>query len=397
MFSGCNITKQHTHLLADEYTSLKNDYSEGLYMNFDDFKKYDNTQSNSVCEYYSISNVSDSKSIELCYSNISNFFDIIVLEINEHGIVISDNEVSIDAYKHYPIDIATEMTNTETVDELWGKMGQPYKYIEQNGISAMLFEDSLVLGTEGNYETISLDSNIRATRVKSMQIANDSIYLFEKITHNSQAHIAVTEIKISENPELNYTVIPFTAMGLPEIHGQILEDNIFINNNNLYFSINDYGRNSWIAAYDLESGKGTNFKIEHVTYDGKLFCYEDCIGLMVSAHNNSGYNTDIGINFFSFDSEECRLTENTKLYIEFPKDAKYIYGTIGNQFYCIDDKLCGIMHHIDDGSFAYTEIDLSDGTISAFVPFKTKLNSYILYGYTIRNNGTGVSQHNCEQ
>ncbi len=394
MCCGCDTHREYQQIA--EQTEHGNDYTKCLYMEYDELKGYGKEISNFERSYIDISKPSAGISVELGYKSIANSSDTFAVEINESGVKKSDKEMSFSIYKLYPADTVTRMAGVNTVDELWNKFGQPYIYTEQGNVSAMLFKDTLLYGTEGDYKTVPIDEQIDTLCVESMQITSDYVYLFETANATSGSMV-LAEIPLNGEADVRYISIPFSDMGLPRGKHLILEDNTFIDKDILYFAIDSLSdSNVWIAAYDLKNNRGTNIEVS-TDYCGKLFCYKDCIGLMVCGRSKGDtYSADMGIHFYEFNAEKCALTENAEMQIEFPKSAKYIYNLEGYNFYCIEDKLCGIMYNHVDYTRAYVEIDLDSGIISSFIPISNKMKYHGLVGYTVKYNGIAVSQHNCD-
>lgn len=391
---GCDTHREYPQIA--EQTEYGNDYTRCLYMEYDELKKYGREISNFERSYIDISKPSENITVELGYVNIANHADSLAVEINENGLSRMDEEVSCTFDEHYPVQALCDMADVTSVDELWKKYGQPYKYTELSGIRAMLFKDTLLFDGAGGSKAVTLDERTRADAVSSMQINGDMIYLFERALRNAQDHIAVTAIPVNGG-DVSYTLIPFSDMGLERNYGQIAGNNIFINNGVLFFVIEKYG-SDYIGAYDLESGRGTNIELPSVI-SGKLFCYNGTIGLMTCSKNkdnDSGYYTDMEVRFFGFDKESFTLTENADMRISLPQDAKYIFNAEGNRFFCVDGRLCGVMYNYIDHSSAYIELDLSGGAVTSFIPFVSKMKYHSRIGYTVKLSGTAVSQHNCD-
>ena len=105
----------------------------------------------------------------------------------------------------------------------------------------------------------------------------------------------------------------------------------------------------------------------------------------------------MGIRFFGFDADNLSIWENEEAQVEIARESKYFGGYIEYQFYCVGDRLCGMIKdiNIDTGmstTDAYVEISLPDGAVTTFIPLKIKKYQY--NSYTIRENGIAVSPHN---
>ncbi len=373
------------------------DYTACLYKEFNDFKGEYPKLSNSALEYYEVCGVPEGRTVELCYVNIADSSDTIAVRINPEGVEVSDVELGASLFGYYPVDTVKEMLSVDETEGIPEHIGtqRPYRYTEYKGTSALLLKDSLVFGTADNYRTVSLDNSVDEARVHSMQITEDCIYLFELIWRDRKSSLAVTSVTLAEEPEQSYTLIPFADIGISEFEfkGKIEDGNTFIHNGILYLSVDNYSGTHWVGAYNLETNKGANVEIRG--YEGKIFCYDGNIGITTAKANSTGYGTDMSIRFYKFDTEKSELIENNELYIEYPKDAKHIFGLDGNKFYCIGDKLCGVMYNTSTG-FAYAEIDLKTGKVTSMIPFRQTLKYHTLVGYTVLSNGVCVSQHNCD-
>ncbi len=371
------------------------DYTDHLYMDFADFDGKYRKSSNSAWEYYEIGGVPEGRTVELCYVNITDSSDTIGVVISHDGVEVSDTELCAALSGYYPVDTVKEMLGVDEAEDIPEHIGmqRPYRYTEYKGTSALLLKDSLVFGSQDSYHNILLDDRVDEERVHSMQITEDSIYLFELIWSFRKSSIAITRINLTEESEQSYMLIPFADMGIPDFKGKIEDNNTFIHNEMLYLSVDNYGGTHWVGAYNLETNKGANVEIRG--YEGKIFCYDGNIGITTAKANSTGYGTDMSIRFYKFDTEKSELIENNELYIEYPKDAKHIFGLDGNKFYCIGDKLCGVMYNTSTG-FAYAEIDLKTGKVTSMIPFRQTLKYHTLVGYTVLSNGVCVSQHNCD-
>ncbi len=379
---------------------LETEYGSPLLMSFSDFKDEYKEQKNSLVSFYNYKyDIPDSRTVDICFANLlnlSNNAKFYPSEIVESKIMPIDKEMGYAVRKCYPVDTILNITGTDSIDEILEKYGHPQDYTEYNGICAIKISRSdeyiIFYGDNNGGKMVIIDKEYKTTQNTMLQITDEAIYLFIKPNRDSNFGISVTKISI-ESSEVSRQFISFEEMNLPEIKGQILVNNIFIDDGIMYFSINDYGSNSWVTAYDFDSGKGNNIKIK-CAYDGKLFKYESGVGLMVSCYDDEGYNTNMGLRFFNYDVEANKFTEREELSVTFPENARYGFYIDGAKFYCTNDTLCGIMDHINDGSYAYVEISLPDGEITTFMPFKAKKASHFPISYTVRENGAAVSPHN---
>lgn len=374
------------------------EYDSPLLMKFTSFKRECKNQKNSLLNYYSYKcNIPNERTIEISLAYVfASQLPLKSFTITGTEITAEDKEMGYAARNCYPADTMFSITKTQSTDEIAEKFGTPDAYAEYNGISVLLISNTYEYivfygnSTEGNM--IRIDKEYKIPQNTTLQITDNAIYLF--IKPNRDSNFGVSVIKISlENSEVTKQFITFEEMNLPEIKGQILVNNIFIDDGIMYFSINDFGSSSWITAYDFDSGKGNNVKIK-CAYDGKLFKYQDGVGMMVSGYDNDGYNTNMGLRFFGYDAKANEFTEKEDMSVDFPKNVRYFYAIYGAEFYCTNDTLCGILIHINDGSKAYVEISLPNGEITTFIPFKTNNEYYSPFGYIIRENGVAVSPHN---
>lgn len=379
------------------------DFSDVMYMDFAEFKKLHKKQTASICSYYmDMSAIPESRTVECGYRSFDNFDEGKLVELMSDGISISNDKIMFSAWNYFKTKDSMEITGLNSIDEIWANYNQPLWYIEEKEMSVLVFEIfepersyyTVFYGKDGDYKMVEIDKDKKYSIPYRPQVTDEKIYLFTEALHNESSFL-VTAIDIGSQ-EAELSVVKPEDMGLPDKKLIVHPHNIFIDGDVLFVYAN-YHKTGYVAMYDFKSGKGTNTDIKSDFGYGKLFRYGSGLGLMVFQCINSDYGTTMGIRFFDFDTNEPHILENEDAYVDIVTEAKYFYSIFGHYFYCVGDKLCGLMSDIDidtgmTETDVYVEISLPDGAVTTFIPLKVK--NHDVYSYTIRENGVAVSPHN---
>lgn len=396
--SGCAGHEPDTQVDTEQ-----KDFSDVMYMDFAEFKKLHKKQTASICSYYmDMSTIPESRTVECGYRSFDNFDEGKLVELTSDGISISDDKIMFSAWNHFKTKDSMEITGLNSIDEIWANYNQPLWYIEEKGLSVLVFEIfepersyyTVFYGKNGDYKMVEIDKDKKYSIPYRPQVTDEKIYLFTEALHNESSFL-VTAIDIGSR-ESELSVVKPEDMGLPDKKLMVHPHNIFIDGNVLFVYAN-YHKTGYVALYDFKSGKSTNIDIKNDFGFGKLFRYGDGLGLTVSQCINSEYDTSMGIRFFGFETDNLSVWENEEAYVEIAREAEYFYSIFGHYIYCVGDKLCGLMKDIDidtgmTQTDVYVEISLPDGAVTTFIPLEIK--EHDCYSYTIRENGIAVSPHN---
>ena len=396
--SGCAGHEPDTQVDTEQ-----KDFSDVMYMDFAEFKKLHKKQTASICSYYmDMSTIPESRTVECGYRSFDNFDEGKLVELTSDGISISNDKIMFSAWNHFKTKDSMEITGLNSIDEIWANYNQPLWYIEEKGLSVLVFvifepERSyytVFYGKNGDYKMVEIDKDKKYSIPYRPQVTDEKIYLFTEALHNESSFL-VTAIDIGSR-EAELSVVKPEDMGLPDKKLMVHPHNIFIDGNVLFVYAN-YHKTGYVALYDFKSGKGTNIDIKNDFGFGKLFRYGDGLGLTVSQCINSEYDTSMGIRFFGFETDNLSVWENEEAYVEIAREAEYFYSIFGHYIYCVGDKLCGLMKDIDidtgmTQTDVYVEISLPDGAVTTFIPLEIK--EHDCYSYTILENSVAVSPHN---
>ena len=396
--SGCAGHEPDTQVDTEQ-----KDFSDVMYMDFAEFKKLHKKQTASICSYYmDMSTIPESRTVECGYRSFDNFDEGKLVELTSDGISISNDKIMFSAWNHFKTKDSMEITGLNSIDEIWANYNQPLWYIEEKGLSVLVFEIfepersyyTVFYGKNGDYKMVEIDKDKKYSIPYRPQVTDEKIYLFTEALHNESSFL-VTAIDIGSR-EAELSVVKPEDMGLPDKKLMVHPHNIFIDGNVLFVYAN-YHKTGYVALYDFKSGKGTNIDIKNDFGFGKLFRYGDGLGLTVSQCINSEYDTSMGIRFFGFETDNLSVWENEEAYVEIAREAEYFYSIFGHYIYCVGDKLCGLMKDIDidtgmTQTDVYVEISLPDGAVTTFIPLEIK--EHDCYSYTILENSVAVSPHN---
>ena len=396
--SGCAGHEPDTQVDTEQ-----KDFSDVMYMDFAEFKKLHKKQTASICSYYmDMSTIPESRTVECGYRSFDNFDEGKLVELTSDGISISNDKIMFSAWNHFKTKDSMEITGLNSIDEIWANYNQPLWYIEEKGLSVLVFEIfepersyyTVFYGKNGDYKMVEIDKDKKYSIPYRPQVTDEKIYLCTEALHNESSFL-VTAIDIGSR-EAELSVVKPEDMGLPDKKLMVHPHNIFIDGNVLFVYAN-YHKTGYVALYDFKSGKGINIDIKNDFGFGKLFRHGDGLGLTVSQCINSNYDTTMGIRFFGFDADNLSIWENEEAQVEIAREAEYFYSIFGHYIYCVGDKLCGLMKDIDidtgmTQTDVYVEISLPDGAVTTFIPLEIK--EHDCYSYTIRENGVAVSPHN---
>lgn len=398
LLAGCAGHEPDTQIKTEQ-----ENFSDVMYMDFSEFKKLHQKETSSICSYYmDMSAIPESRTIEIGYRSLDNFDEGKLVELTSDGIGISDDKIMFSAWNHFNTKDSMEITGLNSIDEIWASYGQPLWYIEEKGVSVLVFEIfepersyyTVFYGKDCDYKMVEIDKDKKYSIPCRPQVTDEKIYLFTEAMRNGKSFL-ITTIDI-DSQETELSVVTYEDMGLPDKTLIINPHNIFIDGDVLFVYMN-YHKTGYVALFDLKSEKGTNIDIKNDFGFGKLFRYGDGLGLTVSQCINSEYDTSMGIRFFGFETDNLSVWENEEAYVEIAREAEYFYSIFGHYIYCVGDKLCGLMKDIDidtgiTETDVYVEISLPDGAVTTFIPLEIK--EHDCYSYTIRENGIAVSPHN---
>lgn len=401
LFSGC---AEHETNDAQGTDTDQTDFSDVMYMDFAEFEKLHKKQTTSACTYYmDMSAIPENRTVEIGYRSFDNFDEGKLVELTSDGISISNDKIMFSAWNHFKTKDSMEITGLNSIDEIWANYNQPLWYIEEKGLSVLVFEIfepersyyTVFYGKNGDYKMVEIDKNKKYSIPCRPQVTDEKIYLFTDAMHSGDSFL-VTAIDI-DSGETELSVITYEDMGLPNKTLIVHPHNIFVDGNLMFLYASDLRTKGYVVLYDLESGKGTSIEFKDKTGHGKLFRYGDGLGLTVSQCINSNYDTTMGIRFFGFDADNLSIWENEEAYVEIAREAEYFYSIFGHYIYCVGDRLCGLMKDIDidtgmTQTDVYVEISLPDGAVTTFIPLEIK--EHDCYSYTILENGVAVSPHN---
>lgn len=401
LFSGC---AEHETNDAQGTDTDQTDFSDVMYMDFAEFEKLHKKQTTSACTYYmDMSAIPENRTVEIGYRSFDNFDEGKLVELTSDGISISNDKIMFSAWNHFKTKDSMEITGLNSIDEIWANYNQPLWYIEEKGLSVLVFEIfepersyyTVFYGKNGDYKMVEIDKNKKYSIPCRPQVTDEKIYLFTDAMHSGDSFL-VTAIDI-DSGETELSVIKYEDMGLPNKTLIVHPHNIFVDGNLMFLYASDLRTKGYVVLYDLESGKGTSIEFKDKTGHGKLFRYGDGLGLTVSQCINSNYDTTMGIRFFGFDADNLSIWENEEAYVEIAREAEYFYSIFGHYIYCVGDRLCGLMKDIDidtgmTQTDVYVEISLPDGAVTTFIPLEIK--EHDCYSYTILENGVAVSPHN---
>lgn len=399
----------------------KNGYAASLNLDYMSFYRKYGDQSNDILYYVMAqSKLSPEREIKISFEDIYNNYlhEGKTIEIKSDGINISDERMIFTFGKHFPVDTLVKMTGSESLDDMWDNKGQPQTYEELGGSCAFSIQnyndpdfaatvyygdikhtDSVKLNF-GNYYQM-FDSE------QSLQITEKNIYYFVYTKSTAGSYILVTQIpRNGEN--VTTKKISYSDLGLPELYNHNFRGNIFVDGDYLFFlgafvttkviTEEPLDHEFYLVAYNLKNDKFDTYCMNDIKHSGKLFRYENGLGLVTTLYDDNGYLSDSSIRFFDLDMGGCTLSLNRELPLALSSDWSYEFTT-DPEFYCIGDSLCVVMNEKSNGSsFAYVEIDLKSGAVTTFIPFgknRKRENKGLFFGSLfIYENGEAVSEHN---
>lgn len=342
--------------------------------------------------------------------------------LTSNGLEISDESLLYTDGRYFPLETVLAMTGKSTLNEMLLDIGQPRVYEELGDFCAFLignpnqtYTPSFSIGFGDKSDVVYYGTPEQAyiaefryeeeAWFRSLQITEDSIYCF-MLPYNEVEH-SIIVYQIPRNSSEGFTKqIFYSVIGLPEIFTMKFIENMFVDGDYLFFlghfltSIEPLNSDFYVLAYNLKTDEFDVYKTFDVDYVGKLFRYKNGLGFVTSMYDEQGYLTKTGVRFLDFDEVGCELSFKEDLFL--PRSDKWAYdmGIVNELFYCIDNKLCGIMTiKGNSASLVYVEFDLdSNGAVTTCVPFakfnKEEYKNLVYNNFAIRDNGKGVSEHN---
>lgn len=410
--SGC-VKKESASVSRDDTAyDEKADFAASLTLNYDILRKKYPEQKNDIFCYVNAQNkIPEGREIKFCMEDFNNPYlhEGKTFNITASGIEVSDEHMLYTDGRYFPLETVLAMTGKTSLDEVMRDIGQPRVYEELGDFCAFLVEntasdfDVVYYGIPEHTDTVELKND--DVVIRSLQITEDSIYCFTLPDKGIKQSVTVSRIP-RNGGEVDTKKILYSDISFPEVFSAKFIENIFVDNDYLFYlaefvtSVEPLHSEFYILAYDLKTDGYDVYKTSDIDNVGKVFRYGSGLGFVTSMFDEHGYQTKTGIRFLNFDEANCKFSLKEELLLSQSENWSYSMGILSEHFYCIYDKLCGIMSIKDNSaSLAYVEIDLANGTVTTCVPFaKIAKKEYknLFYGsFTIRDNGKGVSEHNC--
>lgn len=391
--------------------SLKSDYLS--------FRKKYPELKNDVCYYVNAQNsMPAGREVKVCFTNAfsDGWREAGALNITSSGINVSDEQYVFSFGKHFPVKTVMETSGFNTVDELFTNVGQVQTYEELGDFCAFsvnhynerpVYIDTIYYGTPGNMKSVDVNfGNLRQPPDQSMQITENSIYYYV-CDYADPERSSITVVEIPRNGgEVTKKQLLLAGLGLPVLDSKGLIEDIFADGGCLFMlgSFMPLDKSSefefYITVYDLVTDKFDVYHTNDFKGMGKLFRYDDGLGVTTAVYDEKGYFSDMGVRFLNFDPKNCKLSFNKDISFAQSKDWAYDMGLSEREFYCIDGMLCGVLTYKANGAMLmYVEIDLRTGEVTTCVPFakndSKQTKGWVFGSVLIRDNGKAVSQHNC--
>ncbi len=410
--SGCVKKENDPNFRDDAAYDEKEGFAGSLALNYDVLrKKYPELKNDVFCYVNAQNKIPESREVKLCMQDITNSYlhEGKTLNITASGIEDSNERMLYTDGRYFPLETVLAMTDKTSLDEVIRDIGQPRVYEELGNLCAFLIEntasdyDVVYYGTPEHTSTIELRSD--GAVLRSLQITEDSIYCFMLLDKDVEQSVTVYRILRNEDEVVTKKIL-YSNVGFPDFINAKFIENIFVDGDYLFYlaefvtSSEPLHSEFRVLAYDLKTDEYDVYGTDDIDTVGKLFRYKNGLGFVTAMFDERGYQTKTGVRFLDFDKTTCKLSLRKELLLPKSEYWSYAIGILGEHFYCIDDKLCGIMQIKDNAaSLAYVEIELIDGAVTTFVPFAKiakQENKNLLYGnFTIRDKGKGVSEHNC--
>lgn len=421
--AGCGFAIPADPDYRDEEAYIEGEgFAESLKSDYLSFRQKYPEQKNDIFYYINAQNhMPEGREVKYCLTDISKdgWREAGTMDISSSGVDISDEQYIFSFGKHFPVETVLQMSGHSTVNELFSDMGQVQTYAELDDICAFSvnhnnerprFIYTIFYGKPGDVKRADIDlGELEMIPDCSIQLTEHDIYYFAfEYADLENSSIIVAQIPL-DGSEIVMKKILCSELGLPaEKNGGFCE-NIFVEGGYLFF-LGDYILSTnpevikefCITAYDLVTDKFDVYKTRDLKGMGKLFRYSDGLGVTTALYDERGYFSDMGARFLDFDMKNCKLSHNKDILFAQSKDWAYDMGLSARDFYCIGDKLCGVLTYKSNGAMLmYVEIDLKTGEVTTCVPFAKndckETHGWVYGSVFIRDNGKGVSQHNCSK
>lgn len=395
-------------------------FAESLKSDYLSFRKKYPEMKNDVCFYVNAQNqMPDNREVKLCFTDMTTggWREAGTLEITANDIKVAEEQYIFSFGKHFPVNIVTAMTGCASVNDLFDKIGQVQTYAELGDFCAFSvnrydkrpnYVDTVYFGTTNDVRSVDIGlGEFSQPPDNSLQITDEYINYFAY----DYGDMCDSSIVIAQIPRSGGEVVTKTIrcanLGLPALLNVNFSENIFIDGDYLFF-LSGYVVETepevvsefYITTYDLKTDKFDVYKTRDVKGMGKLFRCSNGLGVTTVLYDKDGYFSDMGVRFLNLDEKNCKLSFNKDILFAQSGNWAYDMGLSARDFYCIGDKLCGVLTYKANGAmFEYVEIDLKNGAVTTCVPFakndKSENKSWVYGSVIIRDNGKGVSQHNC--
>lgn len=421
LLAGCQGNTGDPDFRDEATYDAQEGFAESLKSDYLSFRKKYPEMKNDVCFYVNAQNkMPEGREVKYCLTKAfgSGWREAGTLKITTNGVNVSDEQMIFSLYgKHFPVKTVTEMTDYETIDLLRDKVGQVQTYAELGNFCAFTvnqyakrpeYIDTVFFGTTDTVRSVDISlGEFSQPPDRSIQITNKYInyfaYEYEDITNSS---IIIAQIP-RDGGEVITRKILCSDLGLPPLFNGNFCENIFIDGDYLFFLSDyllstepEYVSEFYITAYNLKTYEFNVYKTQDFKGVGKLFRYENGVGVTTAMLDDNGYFSDMGVRFLDFDENNCKLSKKSDLSLPQSEDWSYGISLSGRDFYCIGDTLCGVLTYKgNDAMLMYVEIDLKTGAVTSCIPFakndSKETKGWVYGSFLIRDNGKAVSQHNC--
>lgn len=421
LLSGCQGSTSDPDYRDNEAYVEHEGFAEALKSDYLTFrKKYPEMESETFYYVNALNRIPEGREIKYCLTNAfaDGWREAGTIDITSRGVNVSDEQDIFTLFgKHFPLNSVMTMTGYGSVDDLRDDIGQVQTYAELGSSCAFSvnhyskrpeYVDTVYFGTTDNVMKVDLSfGELIQPPDRSIQITEKNIYYFVyEYGDMANSSIIVSQIP-RDGGEVVTKRILYSDVGLPALFNGSFCKNIFVDGDYLFF-LGDYVISAepevvsefYVTAYNLKTNVFDTYRTQDFKGMGKLFRYENGLGVMTAMYDESGYFSDMGIRFLDFDASKCKLSKKGDLSLPQSEDWSYDMGLSGRDFYCIGDTLCGILtYKANDSMLMYIEIDLKTGTVTSCVPFakndKKETRGWVYGSVLIRDNGQAVSEHNC--